>query len=222
MNERCSSLVLPAASLARTVTVWAPSDGASEVQLPNAPLSILQVKVTPLKPSLPDSRGVNGPPITAPFAGAVTVRFGAPRSSVKLRVTDAAVADVVGDRDASTVYWPSVVIPCGEYGDVQPDVLPPAPPLVLQATLVASSGKMNVMLGAVFVYAGGVLTPVAPVDLSTVKSADGALARLLEACPEPSWEMTLSVCEEPSAYGARSGWNWNGAALSVARKTPST
>ena len=150
VNERCSSLVLPAASLARTVTVCAPSAGASDAQLPNAPLSSLQLKVTLLKPSSADTVGVNGPPMTSPFAGFVTVRFGAPRSSVKLRVTGAllptsSVTVIV------TVYWPSVVMPCGEYGEVQPDVLPPVPPLVLQATLAASAGTLKVTFGAVFV-----------------------------------------------------------------------
>jgi hypothetical protein len=56
--------------------------------------------------------------MTSPLAGFVTVRFGAPRSSVKLRVTRAllptsSVTVIV------TVYWPSVVMPCGEYGEVQ-------------------------------------------------------------------------------------------------------
>jgi hypothetical protein len=40
-----------------------------------------------------------------------------------------------------------------------------------------------------------VLTPVAPVDLSTVKPAEAALDRR----PEPSSEIAFSVCDEPSA-----------------------
>ena len=141
MNERCSVLVLPAASLARTVTVWAPSDGASDAQLPKLPLSSLQSTVTALKPSVPDAVGVNGLPMTAPFAGDVTVRFGAPRSRVNVRVT-VALLPTSSVTAISTVYWPSVVMPCGEYGEVQLDVVPTwvAPSFVRQTTLSGVRG----------------------------------------------------------------------------------
>src|SRR4051812_13244309 len=123
VNERCSSLVLPARSLARTVRVCAPSDGASDAQLPKAPPSILQSNVTLLNPSEPDTAGVNGPPTMSPFAGDVTVRLGAPRSSVKVRVT-VAMLPTSSVTTISTVYRPSVVMPSGAYGEVHADVLP--------------------------------------------------------------------------------------------------
>jgi hypothetical protein len=97
------------------------------------------------------------------------------------------------------------------------------PNFVRQTTLTASPGGVKAMLGAVCVNAGGVVTPVIPVDLSTLKVAAGALARSLDARPEPSWEITFRTWPVlPSAYGLRSGWYWNGALVSVARRTPST
>ena len=45
--------------------------------------------------------------------------------------------------ESSTVYWPSVAMPCGEYGEVQLDVLPTSlpPNFVRQTTLADVAGR---------------------------------------------------------------------------------
>jgi hypothetical protein len=83
---------------------------------------------------------------------------------------------------SSTVYWPSVVMPCGEYGEAAAGRAAHLGGAELRAatTLAASAGGVNVTLGADCVNAGGVATAVSPVDLSTVNDlvADTALDSL--------------------------------------------
>ena len=80
----------PARSVARTVSVWPPSAGASDAHDPKAPVSIRHwttISFVGVNASDTVADGVNGAPSTAPSAGLLTVSAGAPRSSVNVRVT---------------------------------------------------------------------------------------------------------------------------------------